>query len=381
MNSQRKLAALLHELQHAKSPLAQARVLARSWRTLRELSPTDRRLLARHVGFDGAEEILEGLSRRKGGLAPAMLLRVLGNARSTDGSTVSQLLAAFRDPRRRDEAIALSADLASELLAEPGKDAGPEEIDEAIEQLQAVETSMIENPEEALAALTALEPDRSSDNVVGPPEPESLQQPGPAPIPEPEPKTEMTAKPGSEPGPKPKPPPPPPTVDWNHWQAATESRWSAPAPRESRRPSISDAGARRFEARAVTGSVGAEKSVLSQLLVLRRELSGFAESSADTLREAIEAFPDGWPRRRALCAMLEAGIPTDIVDALGLVSSLDRELDRRWCLALLARRGDLRGLLLSRALDLVDSDLSKRRLTAIAGLASYSSPPYILRSS
>ena len=91
--------------------VAQARVLARSWRTLRELSPTDRRLLARHVGFDGAEEILEGLSRRKGGLAPAMLLRVLGNARRTDGSAVSELLAAFRDPQRRDEAIAIGTGL------------------------------------------------------------------------------------------------------------------------------------------------------------------------------------------------------------------------------------------------------------------------------
>ena len=61
MSNQRKLTALLHELQNARSPLAQARVLARAWRTVRELSPTDRRLLARHAGFDGAEEILEGL--------------------------------------------------------------------------------------------------------------------------------------------------------------------------------------------------------------------------------------------------------------------------------------------------------------------------------
>ena len=119
MSTQRKLTALLYELQHARSPLAQARVLARAWRTVRELSPTDRRLLARHAGFDGAEEILEGLSQRKGGLAPAMLLRVLANARGTDGSAVSELLAAFRDPERRDEAISLGAELASDLLAEP----------------------------------------------------------------------------------------------------------------------------------------------------------------------------------------------------------------------------------------------------------------------
>ena len=139
MSTQRQLTALLHELQHARSPLAQAKVLARGWRTVRDLSPTDRRLLARHAGFEGAEDILEGLSQRKGGLAPAMLLRVLANARGTDGSTVSELLAAFRDPQRRDEAISLGTELASDLLAEPESDDGPEEIVEAIEELQAVE--------------------------------------------------------------------------------------------------------------------------------------------------------------------------------------------------------------------------------------------------
>ena len=40
LSTQRQLTALLHELQHARSPLAQARVLARGWRTVRQLSPT-----------------------------------------------------------------------------------------------------------------------------------------------------------------------------------------------------------------------------------------------------------------------------------------------------------------------------------------------------
>jgi hypothetical protein len=356
MNSQRKLTALLHELQHSKSPLAQARVLARSWRTLRELSPTDRRLLARQAGFDGAEEILEGLSQRKGGLAPAMLLRVLANARGTDGSAVSDLLAAFREPQRREEALALGADLASDLLAEAPAEDSPEEIDEAIEELQAVEESIIETPEEALAALNALETEQEKDGDV--------IEPAPAPAPEPE--EAHDPEPASEPEPEPEPPPPPPVVDWSRWNGATEVRRPAPTPREAIRPSISDAGTRRFEARAVMAAMGAEQSVFSQLLVLQRELSGFAGSSTETLRELIEAFPDGWPRRRALCALLRAGVPSETGDALQLVSSLDRELDRRWCLALLARLGVLRGSLLSRALDMVDSDYSKRRLAAIA---------------
>ena len=355
MSTQRQLTALLHELQHARSPLAQARVLARGWRTVRQLSPTDRRLLARHAGFEGAEDILEGISQRKGGLAPAMLLRVLSNARGTDGSTVSELLAAFRDPQRRDEAMALGAELASDLLAEPMAEEPPAEISEAIEELQAVEESIIETPEEALAALNALDAEQSSDGMViepvPEPEPEEVRDPEPAPAPEVEPP----------------PPPPPPVVDWSRWHETAASRRSAPVPRDEIRPSFSDADSRRFEARAVMGAMGAAQSVFSQLRVLRRELSGFKGSSNDTLLELIEAFPDGWARRRALCALLDAGIPAETRDALDLVSSLGRELDRRWCLALLARRGDLRGADLNRALDLVDSEFSKRRLTTIAG--------------
>jgi outer membrane biosynthesis protein TonB len=363
MNSQQKLTALVHELQHARSPLAQARVLARAWRTVRELSPTDRRLLARHAGFDGAEEILEGLSKGKGGLAPAMLLRVLANARATDGSAVSELIAAFRDPERRDEAVAMGAELASDLLAEPTTDDGPEEIDDAIEELQAVEESIMETPEEALAALNALEPEAADDEAEAPPVPATPQEPEPVPTPDSEPETEAAP----DPEPKPKPPPPPPVVDWSRWQGATESTRPAPMPRPDLRPSSSDVAPRRFEARAVMGAMGAAQSTFSQLRVLHRELSGFKGSSLDTLRELLDSFPDGWARRRALCALFENGVPDGTSDALELVECLDRELDRRWCLALLARRGDLRGSLLSRALEMVDSGYSKRRLTAIVG--------------
>lgn len=115
------------------------------------------------------------------------------------------------------------------------------------------------------------------------------------------------------------------------------------------------------------GAMGAASTVLSQLRVLRRELSGFQGSSLATLRELIESFPDGWARRRALCALLEEGIPSHVTDALELVSCLDRELDRRWCLGLLARDGRLRGTELDRALDLVASPFGKKRLAAVAG--------------
>jgi outer membrane biosynthesis protein TonB len=368
MSTERKLSALLHELQHAASPLAQARVLARAWRTVRELSPTDRRLLARHVGFDGAEEILEGLSQRKGGLAPAMLLRALADARATDGSAVSELLAAFRDPLRRGEAITMGAQLASEFLAEPEAEKVREEVGEALEELQAVDETIVENAEEALSALTAIEPstnDQEEEPEPAPvPEPEiTASEPEPEPQPESIPETDPVSEPEPIPEPPP-PPPPPPMVDWSRWHGESESSRPAPAPRPELRPSVSDVGTRRFEATAIMGAMGAAPSVLSRLRVLRRELSGFKGSSVATLRELIEAFPDGWARRRALCALLEEGIPSQASDALQLIACLARELDRRWCLGVLARRGELRGTVLTEALDLVDSAFGKKRLTA-----------------
>jgi len=48
-------------------------------------------------------------------------------------------------------------------------------------------------------------------------------------------------------------------------------------------------------------------------------------------------------------------------------SGSGHQFDRRWCLGTLARRGDLRGAALRRALDLVDSPFARKRLAAIAG--------------
>jgi hypothetical protein len=368
VSSQQQLTALLYELQHAKSPLAQARVLARAWRTLRELSPTDRRLLARNVGFDGSEEILEGLAKRKGGLAPAVLLQALANARSTDASAVSELIAAIRDPQRRHEAVERGVALADELLASPEAEEPPVEVVEALGGLQAVRELAEESPEEALAALNALEADRAEQSETSDAALEMEEASAP------EFASDATVRERSGPQPTPEPatalsrrkPPPPPVVDWSRWQSASESHSSTPDSRPGVGPSVADVGSRRFEARAVMGAMGAEQSTFSQLRVLRRELGGFYGSSVSTLLEMVAAFPDGWPRRRALCALLEAGIPDDPHDALELIGSLEREIDRRWCLGILARRGELKGQRLDRALELLSSSSSRRRVTAAA---------------
>ena len=358
MSTSRKLNALLFELQTAASPLQQAKILARGWRTLRELSPTDRRLLAKHAGFDGADEILEGLAKRRGGLSPAMLLRVLANARSTDGTTVGELLSAVRDPLRRDEAVTRGIDLARELLADPA-DVGEEdheEVGEALGELRAVDTTIEENPEEALAALSALEEhdeDEEAEELAGPPDPIAQAAPEPESPSKPEPEIEPSGV-------------VPPIVDWSRWQTTSPTNRAAPTPPAMTFEPVDDVVSRRFDPQLVPGALGAEPSVLSRLLELRRELPGIAGSSVETLREVVESFEDGWARRRALAACLEAGIPESVDHALELVATLGRERDRRWCLGILASRGDLGGSRRDQALKLVTSPSARRRIKLAA---------------
>jgi hypothetical protein len=292
MSTQRKLNALLFELQSARNPLARAKVLARAWRTLRELSPTDRRLLARHAGFDGAQEILEGLANRSGGIAPAMLLQILANARNTDASAVSEVLEAVRDPKRRQEAVTRGVDLASGLFAEPEAEEPLEDLEDALGELQAVESEMDESPEEAIAALTALEGD---DFIILPDgeEPPAPPEPSDSP-PESEPATESPPPAAPAPKPavrpeapvevKPRPPAPPsPAIDWSRWATPSEPHVGGDAG-SGFFPPAPEIGTQDFDTSAVLGALGAEGSILSQLKVLRRELAGLAQGVAPRAR-------------------------------------------------------------------------------------------------
>ena len=378
MSVQRKLNALLFELQTAQSPLAQAKILARSWRTLRELSATDRRLLARHAGFDGAEQILEGLAKKSAGFAPATLLSVLNRARATDGAEVNALLNAIRDPSRRDEAITRGAGLARGLLVEDDDEDGPQEIVEALDQLQSVEEVVRETPEEALAALTSLE--KETARPEQPPEARPRGSEGVRLA------EGVDTRDGATPGPRPaaprKPAPTPPkaeisvvrptprrTAPMAGWEHLGERRHnveieSKPAGRpEPTKPDTAPSG---IDASAVFGALGAGASSFSRLRVLERDMKRIRGSSLATLRGLLDTFPGGWARRRALAAMIAAGVPSRAAYAIDLIADLESEIDRRWCLGALAQRGDLRGSHLQRSLELVASPAARRRIENIA---------------
>jgi hypothetical protein len=359
MSAQRKLNALLFELQTARSPLAQAKILARGWRTLRELSPTDRKLLARHVGFEDVEEMLEGLAARRGGWAPAMLLQVLSNARNTDASSVSSLIDAVGDPNRREEALGMGADLAADLLSEPEPEVEDvtEEIADVDEEVAVPVGGEDPSPEEALAALRAVEEESAElvneAEAVVPQDDQSPVEDGGISTPSlalREEEDEIERVPEST-------PPAPPVVDWGRWDLQ-------PAPQAP--PPASPAGS-AGELRAIGISAEPEVSILSRLRRLHKSLPDLVDSGSDSLRVLLEDLPQGWARRRALAALLQAGIPRDVDAAVELVATMERPLDRRWCLGILARRGDLTGDALARALDLLASPAARRRLLAAAG--------------
>ena len=374
MSVQRQLNALLFELQTAQSPLAQAKILARSWRTLRDLSPTDRRLLARHAGFDGAEQILEGLATKKRGFAPAALLQMLNKARATDSATVAGILAGLHDPLQREETVVRGADLVSEVFRDRVGDERPQEIVDALDELHSVKQVVQESPEEALVALNALR-DEAVGPEASPPPLAATRSAGADPL---APAAPRSAAPATPPRPKAQPQPKPQPLRKAPTRVAPSEGWDRLGETPRRDPPATGArtgdrersrvalGSSPFDTGAVFAALGAASSSFSRLRVLDREMQGFQGSSLGTLRELIENFPDGWVRRRALVSLITAGVPPDAAQALLLIAGLECEVDRRWCLGALARRGDLKGPVLERSLELVSSPAGRRRLLRVA---------------
>lgn len=63
--------------------------------------------------------------------------------------------------------------------------------------------------------------------------------------------------------------------------------------------------------------------------------------SAAGLGSLLEAFPDGWARRRALLELLRAGVPAALDDVFALIETLGSDRDRLWCLGTLAESREI----------------------------------------
>jgi hypothetical protein len=276
-----ELGRLLNELKRVSSPLQRMKLLARGWRSIQRLSPGQRRALAKHVGVDGAENLIERMAVQKGRVGPALMQRALDKVRESDPGQLKELLRGLRDPVRRGAILERGIDKLTDSLAGPEPEPEPE-------------PEPPPPPEPALETAPAPEPEAE-------PEPEPEPEPPPEPEPEPEP------EPPPEPPPEPKP------------EVVLEPEPVAIQNRLLERVENTDSLTRRFRA-------------------LREDVDLAHDLSVEQIEGLLASFPSGWARRRVLAALLRAGIPQDRDAAASLVEKLESPISRKWCARILSAR-------------------------------------------
>ncbi len=308
--------------------MAKAKALARAWRMVRRLSPVERMALAEEAGFEGAGDLLESLAAKKGGVAPALMLQFLNSLRDRGDEGLSDVMAGLRDPEARDEILMRGADAVAEAFVPEGP------VDSVV--VDVIEPELQTPPlpigqEEMAVAEAAGEPPMVLIQV---PETEH-GRPEPAPdvgqdTPESPPVVTETAQVEAKVGP-------------------------------------SEGGS--IDVAFLVEDLETEVSLVDRLLFLREAIP-VLEAGGGDLGRLVKVFPEGWARRRALVALFEAGLPADVSDALDLINALERPADRRWCLGVLAARGDLRGAEADRALKMVESSTLRRRILRVGPLVN-----------
>lgn len=324
-----QLAAMVFELRGAGSPVAKAQALARAWRMVRRLSPVERMALAEEAGFEGAEDLLESLAVKRGGVAPALMLQFLSSLRDRGNEGLSDVMAGIRDPETRDEILMRGADVVAEAF-EPEAEEDEAVLEDPTDSAEAVAPEL-----EPQAAPPPIEHEEATVS-------ESVFEPTPIVFGNPEigrgaPEKTSEADPDTlEPSP-----------------GVTET-----APIEAE---VEPADGGSIDVTFLVEDLEAEASLVDRLLILREAVPALEAGGGD-LGRLVEVFPNGWARRRALVALLDAGLPAQIRDALDLIGGLERPVDRRWCLGVLADRGDLRGAEADRALEMAESPTLRRRI-------------------
>lgn len=349
------LTALVFELQRVRSPADKARALARAWRTVRGLNATERRLLVREVGFDGAEELIEGLAGKSGGtFAPAALLEALGKMRKERSFSLRGIITDLLDPETREDLLARGIDFAADSI-----DPEDEVVDEAPVMDEPVAYDM--PTAQPIVGLVHREADSNrveveEDNVQAASSGGTADHKPPVILPPPPSIAQPPTAPETAPDPEPSEPSP-----WDDpWRSSPVFE---PAEAATEEPIRRIESARTVDLQVTTGSV------LDRLRSVRNAIPEMRNAGPREIRKILEMLPELWARRRAVVELIDAGVPAGVGETLDLIEELDRPLDRRWCLAALARRGDLEGGGLERALAMLTSAAARRRVEALASRA------------
>jgi hypothetical protein len=315
------LPELVQQLGSTYSPFERLKILSRAWHLLRTMTPQERVAVTAQLGLDHADELVEGIARRSGHEASPALISMIEKAQTQGTAHLPALLADLRDPNRRAERLKQGAQA-------------------------AVEGALAAPPPPAV-------PPQAAPPKPAPPRPLPPMEAAPIPLarkPEPEPPPAEPVVPVAPP-PQAAPPPPPPPV-----------REPPPPPKPRPEPVVApktDGG--------LAGKLTEAPSLNGRFHALRRHLKEAQGLSGEELRPVLEAFPDGWARRRALLELLRSGAPAALPDALGLVEALGAERDRAWCLGALADERPLSARDQEALLAAVPSPAVRRRLEGRMG--------------
>ncbi|MBW2278747.1 MAG: hypothetical protein JRF63_14745 [Deltaproteobacteria bacterium] len=382
MTVSKDFTALLFELERARSTLDKMQILARSWRSVRRLSAGERIDLAKRVGFNGAEELLERLASKKSGLAPAMLLDAVRKARQADPTELEHLMSDLSNAERSAEAASDGLHRVADLF----------DLDELAESLRSEDVAQrsqsapqpIPPPPESptLEAVTQEEQKvrPESDPVASAtPEPEeapliaAAAQTKPAPVQEAD----------SQSAPAAASPPPSPATTRRRSSPTDRQVDRGQSPKQTPGGRTGEIGHRQIDgessprlrtrAPAAQTMVGVTSGrpisahgLIVQLKVIRELLATTTAATFVSASEQILAIPDGWPRRRAVTAAIDLCSDAVVGELLQLVASLDAQRDRTWCLAALIRQRKLSAANLESALALIESTAARARLGALA---------------
>jgi hypothetical protein len=324
MTVSQELVWLINQIRGTPSLRERLRLLALGWRTLRGLSAADRLAVARELGFDGAEQLVEQLAKR-GGASPSLLLEGLDALRSADSDEVSGLVRGLTEPDRRADTAERLMDAAADWLSEEAAESDgpsegePTEFDEPVVEVRPPpplpppppEVVEVELPQDVLPKdephveeIDVGQAELVDDGEVAPTEEEEA------------------------------PEPPPVADDREESSAPVVVMQSALPEDDAVEPpaALVESAAARL---AAVASLGSRFRVLAGIV---DELEGFG---AHHLTPVVDVFPEGWARRRAIETLLRAGVPGEIGEALALISTLARPSELMWALSTLATSREL----------------------------------------
>lgn len=318
------LPELVAQLGRTYSPFERLKILIRAWALLRKMTPEERMTVAAQLGLDHADDLVEAIAKRSGTQASPALISLIEKAQVKGTAQLPGLIADLRDPGKRAERLRQEAQtlLEEAVPAQPAPSAVP-----------PPPAPQPKAPPPPVPPVATAPPQ--------PPAPPPPQAPAPVVIAAPEP---PSPPPPAEPAPAPK---------------IQETAPVSPPPK----PQSAPPPVRPTETNPLAAQLALASSLTARFHALRQHLAEVHGASAEPLRSVLEAFPDGWARRRAFLELLRAGVLGSVRDALVLVESLGSERDRLWCLGALADSRSLSDSEKEALLAMVGSAVTRRRLS------------------